>query len=900
MRVSSDGSVLTISGDIEPATLTAVTLDSLADLLAPQERTAITLRAALADSGIDTSEPGALQRQWTWSEHDLVLSFPIGEARSRNLSSHDVGIVETLTLGDPSIAGNSGPVRGMHGAIQGMTGSGKTHMIDAWMSSLAARYSPDRVMFLLARRPSSAIDPALPHIAGTFTQHDATNPVPLHRFLTQIRGEVVRREKFLADSGANSHGEYLQMRATAPAGSRGDLPALPSLIIFWELCDLDHVWKPELEEVCTQGRALGVHVIIVGDAVTPLSAGELVWQQMSFFVSLAVPNARTSIQMLGVPDAAHIKAPNAFIRYARTATHTDDLVPFAAFPDRTLPAQAQDALLTATGPLHIDATPLRPTTLAEAAPTIPEITEIGDPTFRLGDIDDAFHHARLPLSVTMNSAYSHLLVVGNAGSGKTSTLATLIGSAGVSHDPALASFYVLDPTGAGLSGVADRHNVGGYASATDIDLMGRLIGEATRLISHRETAMATARTTTFADYFTNRGGPVADDPYGHYYLVIDRIDTLIDRYPEFHQPILQILSTGAAVGVHVIATASKVGYTLQSHFGTLYLACNVDELMITEREQRLAIKEIDASYPGRTVALNAPWQPAQIFTSATSESSAAQPVHTSTASKVTAVGDNLTAGDLPFTTSDRIVIGRNRYTGQAVTLPWPTNLVVAGAGRSGRSNVLRMTLSRITECQTPQQASIFISDPNRSLRHDARSLRDAGFLDPTCGYAYDRDSLRTSIDAIVERLRRTSTTPQEVLDGPDRVTTRADQHLFVLVDDYAQLTDGFAMQSEFDRLAEYLGQHDIGLSVIVTMTDTEWTAFKESFSSLPKAMAATQAPLLALSGNTANSVRPTMGDEPSVKFTNRRPGEGMLMRPSAIAELVTIQTPHVPPRSPQS
>jgi S-DNA-T family DNA segregation ATPase FtsK/SpoIIIE len=428
--------------------------------------------------------------------------------------------------------------------------------------------------------------------------------------------------------------------------------------------------------------------------------------------------------------------------------------------------------------------------------------------------------------------------------------------------------------------------------------MERLIGEAVRLISHRENSMTRSRSGDFAAYFTSRGDARPEDPYGHFYLVVDRIDALFARYPRFEQPIRQILAAGGAVGVHIIASATSLRYTLESSFAKIYLTCNADDLLISDRDHRDAVKSIPSGRPGRTIALDAPWHPACVFTSDAGELPTPKTVGASKAPSVWPVADRLPADALPSPAPGRIAIGLNRHTGLPANLPWPTDLIVAGAGRSGRSNIVRMIINHIAESQTAEQLRVFIADPKLTLRQEARELRSAGFLDPATGYAYDRSSAHSMIDTITEHFNSSHTsTHYSVLDEPDRSAVRTGPHVLVLIDDYSRFTDdSFTLKSEFDRLSEHLGPRTGGLSVIVTITDREWTSFKDSYAALPAAMMNQQTPLLALSGSPANTVRPTIGEDEAVKFTSRRAGTCMLMQPpSGCAELPVVQTPIHPP-----
>lgn len=165
----------------------------------------------------------------------------------------------------PAIVGMSvdGPLtldlrdQGPHALVGGTTGSGKSEFLQAWIMSLAATYSPDRLTFLLVDYKGGAAFAEctrLPHTVGLVT--DLT-PRLVTRALTSLRAELTHRERIL-----NSHGakDLIAMEC------RSDPSAPPNLVIvideFAALAGDVPEFVDGVIDIAARGRSLGVHLIL--------------------------------------------------------------------------------------------------------------------------------------------------------------------------------------------------------------------------------------------------------------------------------------------------------------------------------------------------------------------------------------------------------------------------------------------------------------------------------------------------------------------------------------------------------------------------------------------------------------------------------------------------------------
>ena len=146
-----------------------------------------------------------------------------------------------------------------HILIGGMTGSGKSVLINSVITGLLFKFSPDELKFIL-------IDPKrvefydfrdLPHLLAPVIT-DATRAAGA---LRRTVGEIDRRFKLMGEAGAKNVREYNDTRV-------GDEKKLPRLVVIIdELAELrmHKSWKNSETCICRiaqLGRAAGVHLIV--------------------------------------------------------------------------------------------------------------------------------------------------------------------------------------------------------------------------------------------------------------------------------------------------------------------------------------------------------------------------------------------------------------------------------------------------------------------------------------------------------------------------------------------------------------------------------------------------------------------------------------------------------------
>ena len=360
-----------------------------------------------------------------------AIADDLAERARRSLGSHQTrepvalaSLLEALPTGAPGslpavIGMEAGEVRtldlvgdGPHAVVAGVTGAGKSELLVTWILSLCAAHSTGELSFLLADfKGGTAFDAlaALPHVTGVLTDLEGAGA---RRAIESLRAEVRWREAELARRGA---------RDILSAG--GDLPRL--VIVVDEFAALlgDH---PELHAVFTdvaaRGRALGMHLVLGTQRPSGVMRESLL-ANCPLRISLRVSDTADSRAVIGSAEAAELPggpegrgialvrtASDASPRQVRIALSSpDDVVRIAT---RTAGPAPRRPWLPAL-PVSID---LQAAMRAHPLPP-------GDDVLVLGLADEPEQQRQLLTGIGVGDR--GLLVVGSAGSGRSTALRTL-------------------------------------------------------------------------------------------------------------------------------------------------------------------------------------------------------------------------------------------------------------------------------------------------------------------------------------------------------------------------------------------------------------------------------------------------------------------------------------------
>ncbi|KAA1428247.1 type VII secretion protein EccCa [Nocardioides antri] len=723
---------------------------------------------------------------------------------------------------------------GPHGLVVGATGSGKSELLRTLVLGLAMTHPPDRLNLVLVDFKGGATFAGmadLPHVAAVITNL-AGDLTLVDRMHDALAGEMVRRQELL-----RSAGNLASVRDHEAARERGaDLAPLPSLLVVVDEFSELLAAKPELTELFVAvgrlGRSLGLHLLLASQR---LEEGRLrgLDSHLSYRVGLRTFSAQESRTVLGVPDAyalppvpglgylrpdpatltrfqaAYVSGPvAATVRRGRRRAPL--VLPFVARPvSATEPrpepppptglVDGSDSVLDLAvramrghGPAahRIWLPPLdRPDPLERLLPAAP-----GPLQLPVGTLDRPREQRRDPLVLDLRGAGGHVAVVGGPRSGKSTLLRTIISAAALVSSPREAQWYVLDLGGA-LAPLADVPHVAGLAGRTEGDVVRRIVAEVQDIADRREA-----------------GQP--DDGRGEIFLCVDGWGTLRAEYDELEPALQQLAQRGLGLGIHLVVSAARWSdfrAALRDQLGTR-LELRLGDPIDSEVDRKVAAS-VPKDRPGRGLV------PGPLHFLAAEPPGVEDLVASVTAAwaGTRAPRLRLLPERIPLDVVRReagadapgllLGVDEARLAPVALDPSDEPHLLVFGAGRSGKSTLLRTYLHEVVRTRTPGQAQVVVVDYRRSLLGEVPE-------DHLLHYLTSADQARPALEELAAYLRSRLPGPDVTPDQLRRRSWWSGAEVFVVVDDYDLVATPQA--SPVAALQPLLAQAgDVGLRVVV-------------------------------------------------------------------------------------
>jgi S-DNA-T family DNA segregation ATPase FtsK/SpoIIIE len=583
---------------------TAVHLDALSRALAP-----LRLQFSSDGSGSDmvrkigvtellgvddvaTLETGAAWRGRT--ERDF-LRVPIGVT--------DDGRPLLLDLKESAQLG-----MGPHGICIGATGSGKSEMLRTLVLGLAISHPPeDLSMVLVDYKGGAAFAPfaGLPHVAGII-DNLAEDPQLTRRAQTSIAGEVRRRQEVLrAADSSPSITHYRELRRSRPS-----LEPLPHLLLvideFGELLTAEPEFVDLLLMIGRIGRSIGVHLLLssqrieqgrlrgldtylsyrLGLRTFSESESQVVLETKDAFHLPAVPGygylkVDTSIYERfragyvsgpvpsGQPDTVEEERPAPLLlpRYTGRDPEGEKSDPgaeeaaatarTASFTDRTLLDESVDRLRRAARPTAPVWLPPLPTRLALGR--VLGGDDDGEAMrVPVGLLDDPARQKQEPWVVDLTRGGGHLAVFGAPQTGRSTFLRTLAVGLALSHTPSQVSIYGLDLSGGGLSRIESFPHVGGVATRSDRERMGRLLEELLAMVRQREHIFRDKHVDSLAMLRSMHArGEVPELVSPDIVLLVDGFSSMRTDFEDLEPAFADLLLRGGSFGLHVVIATNR-------------------------------------------------------------------------------------------------------------------------------------------------------------------------------------------------------------------------------------------------------------------------------------------------------------------------------------------------------
>lgn len=235
-----------------------------------------------------------IAKRWEESDASRTMAVPVGVKAGGDLLYLDM----------------HESAHGPHGLVAGMTGSGKSEMIQSLVLSLAVNFHPDEVSLVIVDFKGGGMADAfvgIPHIAGKITNLSGAE---LSRAMISIDAELKRRQILLQQAGKEIFS--IDMYSRLRKSGRSDLEPLPHLIIvvdeFAQLKAQHPEFMRKLIDVAQIGRSLGVHLILATQKPSGI-VDDQIWGNSRFRLCLKVLQKQDSVDLIRRPDAARIKLP---------------------------------------------------------------------------------------------------------------------------------------------------------------------------------------------------------------------------------------------------------------------------------------------------------------------------------------------------------------------------------------------------------------------------------------------------------------------------------------------------------------------------------------------------------------------------------------------------------------
>ncbi|SIT89058.1 type VII secretion protein EccCa [Microbacterium sp. RU33B] len=598
---------------IRPDTPTLGETAALARALAPLRLSRADAREADAADAVGVLEalgyasltPDDLRAAWRRRRSDAeFLRVPIGV--------DDAGEPVELDLKESAQLG-----MGPHGIAIGATGSGKSELLRTLVLGLALTHPPDDIaMVLVDYKGGAAFAPfsALPHVAGVM-DNLADDAQLTRRAQTSIAGEVRRRQEMLRDAGSiASISAYRAMRDQHP-----ELPPMPHLLLvideFGELLTAEPDFVDLLLTIGRIGRSIGVHLLLSSQRI---EQGKLrgLDTYLSYRIGLRTFSESESQVILETNDAYHLPAIPGYgflkvdtTQYTRfRAGYVSAPLPEPSEPDpderatalalpvyNTIEADAagsptDEAEARIATPAHVGRSlmdtaveilrdadqPVAPVWLAPlptkfAFERVRGAQRPGALMVPIGLLDDPRRQRQDAWMLDLTKGGGHLAVFGAPQTGRSTVLRTLALSLALTHTPDEVSIYGLDLSGGGLARVEPFPHVGGVATRSDRERIGRLLDELLTMVRARETVFRERGIDSLPVLRARHArGEVPEIVAPDVVLLVDGFAQLRGEFEEFEERLMELLARGGSFGIHLVLGMNRwndLPMRQQSHIG---------------------------------------------------------------------------------------------------------------------------------------------------------------------------------------------------------------------------------------------------------------------------------------------------------------------------------------------
>ncbi|MER5436520.1 type VII secretion protein EccCa [Streptomyces sp. NPDC002588] len=487
-------------------------------------------------------------------------------------------------------------------------------------------------------------------------------------------------------------------------------------------------------------------------------------------------------------------------------------------PDETDDALADTVLdvivrrLEAQGPAAhqvwlppLDSPPSLDTLLPGLAPvpgrgmTQPGYESAGRLVVPVGIVDKPYEQRRDPLWTDFGGAAGHMQILGGPQSGKSTLLRSILASFSLTHTPHEVQFYGLDFGGGGLAAVAGLPHVGGVASRLDPEKVRRTTAEVYGILTHREEYFRTAGISSIAEFRARRARgdiSVTDQPWGDVFLVIDGWGNFRTDYEALEPLVLDIAARGLGYGIHLVLTASRameVRSNLKDHLMNR-LELRLGDPMDSEFDRKVAAN-VPTGVPGRGQTpqkqhfmaavpridgLSSDTDLAEATTALAAD--VARHWEQPGAPEVRLLPREFRASQLP--PGDRFpnrgvsfALDEDNLEPVFVDFEQDPFFLVFGESESGKSNLLKLLIKRLTERYDGDTCKLFVVDNRRSLLGVTPSSHLAEYIPMS-------NQMQHHMEALADLMQRRTPTADVTAEQLRNRSWWRGPTVYVIIDDY--------------------------------------------------------------------------------------------------------------------
>lgn len=628
---------------------------------------------------------------------------------------------------------------GPHALVAGTTGSGKSEFLQSWVASLAAHLSPQEITFVLVDYKGGAAFAEcarLPHTVGLLTDLD---PAGAERALTSLDAELTRREHVLAASGATDIDDH-----------RG--APLPRLMIvideFRMLAEEQPDALAHLMRIAAVGRSLGVHLVLATQRPGGIVSADIK-ANVNLRIALRVRDRVDSDDVIGRPDAMDIPegapgralastggGPPRPFQTGRVAGHAPGAVHeplLVRRPGKPWPEATGRAIEGPTDLQRLVRTATRVATqlgLPEPhRPWLPPLPGSVDRTELPDDLpEDGVDGASFGLvdrpeeqrqsTLRWSTAEGHWMVVGGPGSGRTSTIASLIIAAAARWSPDRLQVQVIGDGSSRLAALSGLPHVGSIIDGDESTVVARFLDRLeVDLAARRSAVRSSGHATLDAWWSAHDADPTLPVPPPHLLLAIDgwgrvtRPRGTMDL-GETAEALETLMRDGIALGLRVLVTGGRelLSGRVSSLVGTrlvLHLSDRGDAALAgltrTEFSEQLVPGRARIQPGGHLVQVAVPAAPAPASPAPDAPAPDTRPSITSPPWVVEALPESIGAEALPVADRGRVPLGVGGSGRE--TVAWRTDgarrFLVCGPARSGRTSALALLTRQLVAAGAP-------------------------------------------------------------------------------------------------------------------------------------------------------------------------------------------------------